>query len=58
MTWSDMQMKLDVKEFYKLLVRPTVVISAISPNARSPLFDLKHYSDNTDVHTLSRISIY
>ena len=28
-------MKLDLKEFYKLLVRPTVVISTISPNGIS-----------------------
>ncbi|MFQ6053127.1 MAG: flavin reductase family protein [Candidatus Bathyarchaeia archaeon] len=28
-------MKLDLKEFYKLLVRPTVVISTISPNGVS-----------------------
>ena len=30
-----MQMKLDLKEFYKLLVRPTVVISTISPKGVS-----------------------
>lgn len=28
-------MKLDLKEFYKLLVRPTVVISTVSPNGVS-----------------------
>jgi len=28
-------MKLDLKEFYKLLVRPTVVVSTISPNGVS-----------------------
>ena len=28
-------MKLDLKEFYKLLVRPTIVISTISPNGVS-----------------------
>lgn len=28
-------MKLDLKEFYKLLVRPTVIISTISPNGIS-----------------------
>ena len=35
MTWSDMRMKLDLEAFYKLLVRPTVVISTISPNGIS-----------------------
>lgn len=34
-TGGNVHMKLDLKEFYKLLVRPTVVISTVSPNGVS-----------------------
>ena len=30
-------MNLDLREFYKLLVRPTVIISTVSPNGVSNL---------------------